>query len=232
MEKRNNSVIIAVIITVLVMIILGLVAFIVLDKSSNKENKPNIEENKKDNEEQKENYDYAKITEEVNRLSFFITMTAYAKNGEDILSKPEYRLLLTNFNVSDKKIYNNGVYQEFAYASYVDYKNTYLTFYGNNYDLEQDLQQVSPSPYADANNSFLGSGYISWNNTFGAISSIYNLTVEEKKFDAKNDEYILSGKYVDVDRYDETIVGTGTFKIIYNKVDNTNHLKSIIITQD
>lgn len=57
-ERKNNSVVMAVIITVLVMIVLGLVGFIFYDKIINKTNEPNIEENNNDEQNKDVVVDY------------------------------------------------------------------------------------------------------------------------------------------------------------------------------
>lgn len=223
MEKRNNNVVFAVIITILVMIIIGLIAFIILDKPEEEINEPNIEENNKENEEQLENYDYSKITEELNNnLQYFMT---YKLSTYKSLNTSDSRLSLINslLGKSDKVMtYDKGTVQPFPYVSYDEYKKLYLEVYGNNYSFESDLSSASDA-VVSTNNKYLGTGYISWNNTGSALGN-YILTAENINYDETTKIYVLSGKYT-VENSNES----ATFEITYNKLNGVNYLKNITI---
>ena len=223
MEKRNNNMVFAVIITILVMIIIGLIAFIILDKPEEEINEPNIEENNKENEEQLENYDYSKITEELNNnLQDFMT---YKLSTYKSLNTSDSRLSLINslLGKSDKVMtYDKGTVQPFPYVSYDEYKKLYLEVYGNNYSFENDLSSASDA-VVSTNNKYLGTGYISWNNTGSALGN-YILTAENINYDETTKIYVLSGKYT-VENSNES----ATFEITYNKLNSVNYLKNITI---
>lgn len=128
-------------------------------------------------------------------------------------------------NDNKMNMYNDGVMQSFPYVSYDDYKNLYLEVYGNNYSFEEDLSNASKT-VANQNNQYIPSGNISWNGTCGGASK-YNLTAESITYNKSSKNYTLTGKYAVEDNSE-----TGTFKIVYNKENRSNHLKSIIITQN
>lgn len=228
MEERKNNTGLVVLTTVLVMLVLGMGAFIIYDKVINKTNEPNSEENNKvDNNDSNDitEYDYADINKTLNNnLSNFINFRGKT-DGVNLLANAEGRLEILNAYLMQNNLtskYDDGIMQPFPYVSYDVYKTKYVELFGNGYNLDTDLKNVSGPVANDCDDvDSLSGKNICWNGTWG--DTLNDIVLNSTKVSNISDNnYSIIGNYVNNGNSE-----TGTFEIQYVKTTNAKYLTSI-----
>ncbi len=228
-ERRNSNTGLVVLVTVLVMLVLGMGAFIVYDKVINKTNEPSTEENNKNDSDVVE-YDYANIDKTLNKnLSNFINFRG-TTDGVNLLSDAARRLELLDAYLMQNNLYSthdDGIMQPFSYVSYDTYKAKYTELFGNSYSLDDDLRKENGPIANECNgvNSLSGKN-ICWNSTWGETPTDIVLS-STKVSKISDNNYSIIGNYVNRENSE-----TGTFEINYVKDANTKYLTSIKLSKN
>ena len=179
-NKKKVSIGIVLLITLLVVLLLGCIGFIVYDKFiKNDINNLQTEGKAVSNKEELKN-----ATEEVSKLSNFLSVFfEYDKKGKNLILYPEFRLELVEIMLPNESIltYNESEVQEFPYVKYSIFKQKYTELFGNSDNLDSDISEVM-DPVATTDSTYVGKGYVSWNNTYGVFRTfILTATSIEKK---------------------------------------------------
>ena len=196
-EKKNTGLIVVIII--LTIVALSSVSFIIYDKvlnnkTSNNNDANEVKKNDSNNEEELKN-----ATEEVGKLSNILALRfENDKKGKNLISYSEFRLELVEIMLPAESIltYNGTEIQEFPYAKYSTFKQKYTELFGNADNLDSDISEVSDA-VATTDDTYVGKGYVSWNNAWGESGRTFVLTATDiEKDDSKytiNVEYLAYG---------------------------------------
>lgn len=215
-ERKNNSVVMAVIITILVMVVLGLIGFIVYDKVINKTNEPNMEEN--NNESSNENKDTDGV-KEISINDSLITSLKYPMNVFAVNERKHWNYKnVTIDSLGRKNMMYTAAYdlepientdgKEINLYSATQIENNFRSIFGPNTeyyngDVEDECCQISK--YSQEDNTYLA------NCTCGGDSLGYIDRLSKTYKAEQHGDYIYVYDYVQsvavepVDIFDEEI---------------------------
>lgn len=175
-ERNNNSVVTAVIVTVLVMIVLGLVGFIVYDKVINKTNEPSTGENDKvDNNEQNNDIvvDYDKNEAKALVDKYFIYFPGFGITTFDKFDEAaKICIAQQHINENMKKPVdcnkvcgqdrcvvenlNGGCWSELSKSvSYADFNEVYKSLFVGDLEKKDNATGYCAMDYNEKNNEFI-----------------------------------------------------------------------------
>ena len=246
--KKNNPILLLIIILLLVGI-LGVGGFYVYKNYIEKDNKntgntepmetTDVKENNTGSESTKvtdveednissnsSSINLDEINIRINEYDEFLAKTFWRNKGENLISG-ELKFNLINLTVPNSKTYDNGTVQSFPYVTYDEYKTQYEKLYGDSSKMDQEIKDLNKKDTVNAENQYLGKGYISWNGTWSPVP-YRNFKLTAKKAKNKTNGYIVYGTYI-CDETGEEKQPSGDFKIEYSKQNDKDVLVSIII---
>lgn len=225
-EKKNTGLIVVIII--LTIVALSSVSFIIYDKvlnnkTSNNNDANEVKKNDSNNEEELKN-----ATEEVGKLSNILALRfENDKKGKNLISYSEFRLELVEIMLPAESIltYNGTEIQEFPYAKYSTFKQKYTELFGNAENLDSDISEVSDA-VATTDDTYVGKGYVSWNNAWGESGRTFVLTATDVEKD--DSKYTINGTYT-ITLEENGDESKGTFTVEYLLKDGNKYYKSIVL---
>lgn len=156
-------------------------------------------------------------------FSWYWKGNEYGKNVFDEASK---RNAIVEYMVSKqaKKTNEEDGIQEFYYIDYATFNQQHQLAFGSNY-------KTSVSVVTDKNIvNIIGPNNVMW--LYSGIRRDSKLTALKITYDSGNKCYVISGTFsIEEDPINGKIT-TGTFKLSYNKTNQTRTLKSLVLTKN
>ena len=200
MEERNNNVVIAVIMTLMVVTILGLVGFIVYDKVINKTNEPSTGENNSDEQNKDVVVDYDLVDAKELVDQYYMEFSGFSKTTFDEFDEAaKICIAQKHINENMKKTVDcNKVYGKDKYdvenlngscwtdstksVSYDEFNKVYKSLFVGNLEKKDNAKTPCVMDYNEENNEFILLNFLGG----GDSSDVYMYDVLSAKLTNEN----------------------------------------------
>lgn len=146
--------------------------------------------------------------------------------GKNVFAEASKRNAVVEYMVSNqaKKTNEDDGIQEFYYIDYATFNQQHQLAFGSNYktsvNIETDKSIVN----------IIGQNKVIW--LYSGIPRDSKLTASKIAYDSESKCYVISGTFsIEEDSLNGKIT-TGTFKLSYNKSNQTRTLKSLVLTKN
>lgn len=155
-------------------------------------------------------------------FSWYWTGNEYGKN---IFAEAKKRNAVVEYMVSKqaKKTNEDDGVQEFYYVDYATFNQQHQLAFESNYKTSVDIVKDKDLV------NIIGSNKVMW--LYSGIPSDCKLTATKISYDSGSKCYVISGTFSIEEDPLTGKIATGTFKLSYNKTNQTRTLKSFVLTK-